>query len=31
MSVGFALGYAFYRTRSLFPLMVIHTLIDAAP
>jgi membrane protease YdiL (CAAX protease family) len=31
MSVGFALGYAFYRARSLFPLMVVHTLIDAAP
>jgi len=31
LSVGFALGYAFYRVRSLPPLMVIHTLINAAP
>ncbi len=31
LSVGFALGYAFYRARSLPPLMVIHTLINAAP
>ncbi|MBI4674897.1 MAG: CPBP family intramembrane metalloprotease [Chloroflexi bacterium] len=31
LSVGFALGYAFYRVRNLAPLMVLHTLIDAAP
>lgn len=31
LTVGFALGYAFYRVRSLLPLMVIHTLINAAP
>jgi membrane protease YdiL (CAAX protease family) len=31
LSVGFALGYAFQRVRSLPPIMLIHTLIDAAP
>lgn len=31
MTVGFALGYCYQRVRSLPPLMVIHTLIDAAP
>lgn len=31
MSVGFALGYAYYRVRSLPPLMILHTLINSAP
>lgn len=31
MGVGFALGYAFQRVRSVMPLTVIHTLINAAP
>lgn len=31
LSVGFALGYAYYRVRSLPPLMILHTLINAAP
>ena len=28
MTVGFALGYAYLRTRNLLPLSLIHTLID---
>lgn len=31
MSIGFALGYAYYRVRSLPPLMILHALINAAP
>jgi membrane protease YdiL (CAAX protease family) len=31
MGVGFALGFAFQRTRNLWPLTLIHGLIDAAP
>jgi membrane protease YdiL (CAAX protease family) len=31
MGVGFALGFAFQRTRNLWPLTLIHALIDAAP
>lgn len=31
MGVGFALGFAFQRARNLWPLTVIHALIDAAP
>ncbi len=31
MSIGFALGYAFQRVRSVMPLTVIHTLINAVP
>jgi membrane protease YdiL (CAAX protease family) len=31
MSVGFALGFAFQRTRNLWPLTLLHGLIDAAP
>ena len=31
LSVGFALGYAYQRVRSLPPLMIIHTLINSAP
>ncbi len=31
LSVGFALGYAYQRARSLPPLMLIHTLINSAP
>lgn len=31
MGVGIALGFAFQRTRNLWPLTLIHALIDAAP
>jgi len=31
LSVGFALGFAFQRVRSILPLTVIHALVDAAP
>lgn len=31
LGVGFALGFAFQRTRNLLPLTVLHALIDAAP
>jgi membrane protease YdiL (CAAX protease family) len=31
MGVGFALGFAFQRTRNLWPLTLIHALVDAAP
>ena len=31
MGVGLALGFAFQRTRNLWPLTLIHALIDAAP
>jgi membrane protease YdiL (CAAX protease family) len=31
MSVGLALGYAFQRSRNLWPLTLLHALIDAAP
>ncbi len=31
MSIGLALGYAFLRCRNLWPLTLIHALIDAAP
>jgi CAAX protease family protein len=31
MGVGLALGFAFQRTRNVWPLTVIHALIDAAP
>ncbi len=31
MGVGLALGYAFYRTKSIVPLSFIHALIDSAP
>lgn len=31
MTIGFALGYAYYRVRSLPPLMLLHALINAAP
>ncbi len=31
MSVGLALGFAFQRSRNLWPLTIIHALIDAAP
>lgn len=31
LSVGFALGYAYQRVRSMIPVTVIHTLINAAP
>ena len=30
MTVGFALGYAYMRTRNVLPLSLIHTLIDSA-
>lgn len=30
MTVGFALGYAYLRTRNVLPLSFIHTLIDSA-
>ncbi len=30
MTVGFALGYAYMRTRSVLPLSLLHTFIDAA-
>jgi membrane protease YdiL (CAAX protease family) len=30
MTIGFALGYAYMRTRNVLPLSFIHTLIDAA-
>ncbi len=30
MTVGFALGYAYMRTRSVLPLSLIHTFIDSA-
>ncbi len=30
MTVGFALGYAYMRTRNVLPLSFIHTLIDSA-
>jgi membrane protease YdiL (CAAX protease family) len=30
MTVGFALGYAYMRTRNLLPISFIHTLIDSA-
>lgn len=31
LSVGFALGYAYYRVRSILPLTFIHTFINAVP
>lgn len=31
MGVGFALGYAFQRSRNLAPLTLMHALIDSAP
>ncbi len=31
MSVGLALGFAFQRARNIWPLTLIHALIDAAP
>ncbi len=31
MSIGLALGFAFQRSRNLWPLTFIHALIDAAP
>ncbi len=31
MSIGLALGYAYHRTRNIWPLTVIHALIDSAP
>lgn len=30
MTVGFALGYAYMRTRNVLPLSLVHTFIDAA-
>jgi membrane protease YdiL (CAAX protease family) len=31
MGVGLALGLAFHRTRNIWPLSVVHALIDSAP
>lgn len=31
LSVGFALGYAYYRVRNIIPITFIHTFINAAP
>ncbi|MDL1895289.1 CPBP family intramembrane metalloprotease [Anaerolineae bacterium CFX7] len=31
LGVGLALGYAYYRVRALPPLMLLHTLLNAAP